>query len=224
MLVENDKLIVCFVSPHPDDIELYCGGTLLDYAQRKECLSIIMMTNGGRGHNNPFRRGEALEQIRMQEARARYNLLCDVKLLFAGFKDAHVIHNDESILKVTSILKALNPDVIYCPEFIPALSERRHRDHLNTGKIIADACRLLHRPVTLRCYHSKSINYLHSIENYFEENNEAIKFYKSQRGLSIGPFMTGLTRLNHRYNQKRRKWGKELGVGYAEGFRETDKI
>ncbi len=215
-----EKLNICFVSPHPDDVELYCGGTLLDYEKKNASLSVIMMTKGGHGSRNPFLRGKPLEHIREQEARARYRLLDDLNLIFAGFKDANVIHDHASIQKITDVLKELKPDIIYLPEFVSKLSERRHSDHINTGKIIFDASQRLHRSVSLRCYHSKLINYIHKIDDYFEKNNEAIQLYKSQRGKSLGPFKSGLMRLNHRYNKKRSRWGKEIGAHYAEGFRE----
>lgn len=219
MFAERNKLSICFVSPHPDDVELYCGGTLLDDAKKGASISVVMMTNGGLGTINPFRRGKVLEKIREEEARARYALIDNLTLIFVEFKDANVICNEESLLRVVEILQVLNPDVIYLPEFVRELSERKHRDHLNTGKLIVEASLRIQRPMKLRCYHSKKINHLRNIDGYFEKNNEAINFYKSQLGFSIGPFMSGLRRWNYQYNKKRRQWGAEIGARYAEGFR-----
>lgn len=216
----KDKPSICFVSPHPDDIELYCGGTLLDHAKKNERLSVIMMTYGGRGTSNPFLKGKPLEKIREQEARARYSLIDDLELIFAEFKDKQVIYSNESVERVLTILRTINPDIIYLPECNRKISERLHSDHLNTGKIILEASKQLDKIVTFRFYHSKDINKLVNIDKYYELNNEAIKFYKSQKGISVGPILTGLTRMHYHHNKKRCRWGKQIGALYAEGFRE----
>jgi LmbE family N-acetylglucosaminyl deacetylase len=220
--MSSEPIISCFVSPHPDDIELYCGGMLLDHAARNDSLAVIMMTNGGFGSRNPLYRGEVLEKIRKQEALTRYALLDNVNLIFAEFKDGHVRQNTESVTKITLILQQIKPDIIYLPEFIPALSERGHCDHLHTGKIIMEASQHLDYPLKLRCYHSKAINYIHAIDPFFKENNQALQCYKSQRGISFGPFKTGIQSYLHHYNKKRRLWGKHIGARYGEGFREIE--
>ncbi len=221
-MIERNKeqLNICFVSPHPDDVELYCGGVLLDHANKNHRLSVIMMTYGGKGTINPFLRGEPLEKIREQEARARYNLLDNLQFIFAGFKDAEVMCNQDSIARLATILQSISPDIIYLPEFNPQLSERQHNDHINSGKIILEASKQLDKPVAMRCYHSTSINKLVNIDEYYEQNNEAIKFYKSQKGFPIWPFLSSLTRFHYHHNKKRRRWGKDIGSAYAEGFRE----
>lgn len=216
----KDQLNICFVSPHPDDIELYCGGTLLDYAQKNYRLSVVMMTYGGRGTINPFLRGVPLEKKREQEAKSRYSLINNLELIFVGFKDAEVLCTKDSVSRLSTILCSINPDIIYAPEFTPHLSERQHKDHLNTGKIILEASKHLHKSVIVRCYHSTSVNKLINIDDYYEQNNDAIKIYKSQIGLSIWPFRSALTRFLAQHNKKRSRWGREMGALYAEGFRE----
>ncbi|CEG59001.1 PIG-L deacetylase family protein [Legionella fallonii] len=218
--LNKKQLNICFVSPHPDDVELYCGGVLLDHAKKNHRLSVIMMTYGGKGTINPFLRGEPLEKIREQEARARYNLLDNLEFIFAGFKDTKVLCDKDSIARLATILKTINPDIIYLPEFNSQLSERQHNDHIHSGKIILAASKQLTKPVTMRCYHSISINRLINIDEYYEQNNEAIKFYKSQKGFPIWPFLSSLTRFHYHHNKKRSRWGKDIGVAYAEGFRE----
>lgn len=111
-MTHSNPLNICFVSPHPDDIELYCGGTLLAHASTNASLSVLMMTNGGFGSRNPFRRGKILEKIRAQEARNRYALLNQVQLIFAEFKDKRVMNDIASVVKITQILQLLKPDII----------------------------------------------------------------------------------------------------------------
>lgn len=212
---------ICFVAPHPDDIELYCGGSLLAHAHQQDILSVIMMTRGGLGTNNPFRKGAALEKIREQEARRRYQLLADLQLIFLDFKDGAVLSNHEAVAELSSHLQTLRPDLIYCPEMSLDFSERRHSDHIHTGRIISEASLLLNKDVILRYYHSKFVNYFIDVQDYIHTNNKAIHFYRSQLGMSVWPFLSGLNFLHHCYNKKRRNWGRKLGTRYAEGFREV---
>src|SRR5580704_11606565 len=135
-MTEKKPLNICFVSPHPDDIELYCGGTLLAHEKKNHRLSVVMMTYGGRGTGNPFLKGKSLEKIREQEARTRYSLVTNLEFIFAGFKDTKVLCDHDSISRLTTILQLINPDIMYAPEFNPKLSERQHKDHINTGKIV----------------------------------------------------------------------------------------
>lgn len=216
----QQKLNVCFISPHPDDIEIYCGGALLAHASNNDNLTVIMMTHGERGAINPFLRGPKLASIRKREAEARYAEIETLELIFAQFKDGQLISNRSTVSCLANLLIPLKLDIIYIPEFNQKLSERKHKDHINAGQIINKASRMLQRPLRLRCYHSKVINNYMDISPYYAQNNKALLFYKSQQGCSINSFLFGLSAHRFRYNKKRQSWGKEIGCDYAEGFRE----
>lgn len=212
---------VCFVSPHPDDIELFCGGSLLKHVSENNQITIIMMTKGGKGTWNPFIREEKLEKIREQEARARYNIINNINLIFANFKDAEVIKNENSINIMKHLLLPINPDIIYIPEYIADLAMWNHMDHIQTSEIVLEITKHQKKSTIIRCYHSTAINYIVNIDNFYHDNNRAIRFYKSQSGLfAPEPFL--VPRLKKRYNKHRRQWGKKIGCHYAEGFREIN--
>ena len=46
------------IGAHPDDIEFGCGGTLIKYGQHGHDVSLLVMTDGGRGGNGRLRRLE----------------------------------------------------------------------------------------------------------------------------------------------------------------------
>jgi N-acetylglucosamine malate deacetylase 1 len=209
---------VCFFSPHPDDIELFCGGTLLDHEQRNDQLFIIMMTKGGKGTINPFTSEEKLEKIREKEAIQRYDLVKNLKLIFMDFKDGEVKVNDESIIIIQSLLNQINPTLIYIPEYLFNWVTWKHSDHINTGAMVSKAVDTL-SSTTIRCYHSSKVNRIIMIDSYYEKNNEAIKFYKSQYGV-FGPELFFLNRFVKLCNKQRKHLGEQNGCRYAEGFRE----
>lgn len=216
----QQKKNVCFISPHPDDIELYCGGALLDHVYKNDNITVIMMTNGDRGSANPLIRGQKLALRRRNEAKARYALIDNLNLIFADYNDTQLVSNNTSVAHLEHLIAPLAPDIIYLPEFITQISERKHNDHLSSGIIVHEVSQKLKHPVFLRCYHSTKPNTFINISRYYEQNNEALLYYKSQQGYSISAFVYGITYLRYRYNRKRRLWGTMTGCDYAEGFRE----
>lgn len=211
---------VVFVSPHPDDIEIFCGGALLEHVRNDDQIIIFLMTKGGKGTLNPFLKESTLEKIRAHEAHSRYQLLSNAQLMFAGFKDKKIECGKDSVQTIIALLRPIPADIIYIPEFNRQWTHYHHRDHIHSGEIVYKAAKELKKPVVMRCYHSKQTNLLIDIKKeQYEENNQAIKYYKSQNHLlSNSPFV--LSTLNFQYNRKRRQWGKENGSLYAEGFRE----
>lgn len=62
-----DKLNVMVVSPHPDDAEINCGGTIAKYSKQGHNIFICIATNGNAGHISI--EPDKLAMIREKEAR-----------------------------------------------------------------------------------------------------------------------------------------------------------
>ena len=62
------------VTPHPDDAEIGCGGTIAKWIELGTRVYYILCTNGDKGTNDPNITSEELRKIRAKEqyAAAKY--------------------------------------------------------------------------------------------------------------------------------------------------------
>ena len=209
---------ILFVSPHPDDIELFCGGALLHHDNLGDNITVLLMTKGDKGTRNPWLKGDKLAALRAAEAQQRCQQLKNCHLVFAGFNDQEVTVNEDSIRLILDMLNSLKPDIIYIPEWIHNISIYKHEDHQNAGKLFLEATTLASLATELRYYHSKDSNlFIKMSDLHYQQNNQAMKGYKSQNTLFTS--LPTLAMLRHWYNRKRRCWGKANHTRYAEGFR-----
>lgn len=71
------------VIAHPDDADIWCGGTLRTYYEEGHEISIIVVTNGRTGTNEPVS-DTWLIQTRQQEQEASAKTYHAQQLLFLG--------------------------------------------------------------------------------------------------------------------------------------------
>ena len=210
-----------FYVPHPDDLELFCGGTFLQHYHHQDNMQVLMMTRGGAGTLNWRLKGTRLEKIRTGEATQRFALVPMAGLLWLDFQDGNVRLAPPAVHAVLSRITAYQPNMIYLPESRLGRSRYWHPDHLHTGKIVEEAARQAVRPLTLRYYHSKTADRFVNIDPYFEANQAALRCYASQYGINaLPPFhMHALEMLRKR---RVKELAQKIGCKYAEGFRELE--
>lgn len=97
------------LSPHPDDIELGCGGTLARYANQGHQIGVVRFAMCGIGH-------ESARASALLNARWTYDLTFDRRMLW-GARQAVL---DELV----RIREAVKPDLV----FLPAATDD-HQDH-----------------------------------------------------------------------------------------------
>jgi LmbE family N-acetylglucosaminyl deacetylase len=143
-----DKNRVLIVMPHPDDAELYCGGTVARLIESGVEVMMIKMTNGGKGTRQTSISEEKMKTLRSQEdhnaahtlgIKAGNNIQLDIP-------DGEVESNLETIEKVAYHIRKFRPDlIITCnPEdvfirFAKDISWVNHRDHRSTARVAIDA-------------------------------------------------------------------------------------
>lgn len=200
---------ICFISPHPDDIELFAGGALLSHCKQEDNISVLMITNGENAHNKIF--FENLGEIRQQEAQNRYAKLQNVKVTYLNCKDGSLI-NDKSLIEKCENFFVYNKfDCIYLPEKKQHTSYH-NKDHLYVSEVITKICQNLSEKVTLRYYHSKKNNFFIDVSNDIKDVKRALKYYKSQYLLFLMYFISEIF--------KKKYYGIHNKCKYAEGFRE----
>ena len=96
---------------HPDDVEWYCGGTLLKYKQAGHKIFIALTTSGNTGSNEiPSR--EQIQNTREAEQLEAAKYL-DAEVMFLRFEDEGLFDTPETRRAVLTAIRWANPDVIF---------------------------------------------------------------------------------------------------------------
>lgn len=114
--------------PHPDDVELFCGGTLARLAQLGHSTAVVDLTRGERASNGtPEERArEAAAAGRVLGLRFRDNL---------GLPDTGLNPHDAAQLRsAVAALRLHRPEIVLLPWI-----EERHPDHAAAGALLTKA-------------------------------------------------------------------------------------
>lgn len=166
---------VLFVSPHPDDVEVFAGGAARLHVLAGDRVEEAVLTRGERGAL--LRRGESLARRRAEEARRAAGR--------QGYSEVHQLDLGDGRLQdvdagrpLEALLQATKPDLVYAPE--PVHSFYRHPDHLAAGRA---SLRTFGDRVDLRLYHTRRPDVRVDIAAVFSDKRAALKEHRSQKGL-----------------------------------------
>jgi N-acetylglucosamine malate deacetylase 1 len=216
----SDRILV--FSPHPDDVEIFMGGTLLKHLHRGDTVRVVMMTRGEKGSWLSLfgkSRQEALSRTRAEEVQRRYALAPGLELEQLEFPDAGIRLTGDAVETIRSELERFRPSLVYLPEPLEAQSRYTHPDHLATGAIVEAAFDQAADRPRARYYHSRQVTVLEDISEFHESNLRALRCYRSQyRASAAPPFLLHLLERLRRGETRRN--GRRAGVMYAEAFRE----
>lgn len=148
LIVQPTGKTVMVLAPHMDDEVLGCGGTLAKHIQAGAHVTVVYMTDGGRGdvalneaELRPDQRREAqaaLVALRKAEAARAAKLLGIQGIIYLDYPDGALRVDAGSVAKMDELLRALRPDHVYLP-FVMDL----HEDHWQTNCIFYEAARRL---------------------------------------------------------------------------------
>ncbi len=210
-------------SPHPDDVELGCGGTLAAFAGRGSSFGIVDLTRGEMGTRGTpeIRRAEAVEAARILGARFRVNL---------DLGDGDLRTDRAAQRLVVDVVRRARPRFVFAPLVLD-----RHPDHVRASRLVSDASwyaglRKLetglppHRPdqvVFYAAYVFASPTFLVDVSASFAAKMAALRAYRSQfhdenskepeTYVSSSGFFEGI-------EARARALGRIANVEYAEGF------
>ena len=115
-------------SPHPDDVEFFCGGSMLLAAQAGLKTAIVDLTEGELSTNgDPVRRSA--------EREAASELLGLETRVSLGLPDGSLGADGATGTPSCEALRELAPRVVLAPYW-----EDRHPDHEAAGRIVREAC------------------------------------------------------------------------------------
>jgi bacillithiol biosynthesis deacetylase BshB1 len=218
------RLDLLAIGPHPDDVELTSGGTILKMARAGYRVGILDLTRGETGsRGTPEKRlKEAAKAAEILGVRIRRNL---------GLPDAHLQVSEEHKMAVAEVIREFEPHTVILPYW-----EGRHPDHYTAGQMCYEACfvaglknyslaGLPFRPfkiVYAAAYADVRPTFAVDITEEYDRRRKAILAYGSQfnppRKERKSRVALPLDELEERMSTIARHYGRMIGVKYAEGF------
>jgi bacillithiol biosynthesis deacetylase BshB1 len=219
-----EKLDVAAIAPHPDDLEIICGGTLAKLARQGYRVAMFDLTSG-----EPTPRGS--EEIRVREAEAARKVLGVPLRLNVGLPNRVLMDSPENRFRLATLFRRHRPTVIIgTAGRTPAASPDHHQGHLliEAARFYSQLTKwndrfegtqpyrvphLIYAPFPFeaeqRLWHS---TFVVDISDTFQQKLDAIRCYESQfdadRWVRVQHFITG-------YNIHQ---GSRCGFMYGEVF------
>jgi len=205
-------------SPHPDDAELGCGGTLFSLRRRGAEVHLTVVTDGRLGTRDPALRPEAVAGMRAGEQRAAAAAL-GVELRMLGLPDGGPLDHYDLRDRAVREIRRCRPDYVFVCD--PWLRYEAHSDHRAVGLAVSEAALLsglVHyapgevAPWTVQgilFYFPERADVLHPLtEEAYDARSRAIACHLSQ-------FAEGDPYLE-RLGEQLRRLGEAAGSRYAE--------
>ena len=136
--MEETPRKVLVVTPHPDDADFWCAGTIAKWIGDGATVRYVLCTDGGKGTTDPNVSSEELSKIREQEQADAVEILGVQKLVLLHHPDGFLEDDDEFRRELVRQIRQVQPDVVLCPE--PYRKNLAwHRDHRIAGQVAIDA-------------------------------------------------------------------------------------
>ena len=208
-------LDILALSPHPDDVELCCGGLIAKMSGKGYRIGIVDLTKGELGT-------EGTAEIRMQEAAEAAEILGVQIRENMDFGDCKLISGFDEAKRLAGVIRQYRPSVL-----IASYGDGHHPDHAESRKLADKAVFFAklkkvqtgheaHR-VRMVAYYmlhkSFEPSFIVDVTESYGKKLEAIKAYKSQMELMLG--MEGLLKSIELRDQL---YGSKIGVKHGEPF------
>lgn len=123
-----NKKNILVISPHPDDMEFGCGGTVYRFSKKGYRIFLYVATGGEYGGDLKTRRSEQERSARIMGAR----------VIWGVFKDTEVFLKREAINEVEGVIKKVDPFLIFVNFY-----KDTHQDHVAISKATITAARYI---------------------------------------------------------------------------------
>lgn len=208
---------------HPDDVELFCGGTVIKLVRQGYRVGVIDLTRGEMSTRGTpqLRRQETAQATVIMNLAIREN---------AGLPDGNIANTPENRLKIIGFLRQYQPKTVLIP-----YSYDRHPDHVHAGVLLSEAIFYSglakindghepYRPQQVISYYHHwvdNVTVVVDISAEFEDKKKAITAYRSQfhdpdsreaeTYISSKAFMESI-------ENRARYFGDQIGTLYGEPF------
>jgi len=212
---------------HPDDADIFCGGTLAKHADRGDDVTIAYMTRGELGGFDTTE--EAVAATREEEAKRAAEVL-GTDAVFLDFLDGRISYSMENRLRIVDAIREHSPDVV-----LTHYHDDMHPDHRTTSRLVTDAYYMASLPMaeTNHPAHDPDNVYFFGkptssfepdvivdIAGYQEAKEEAFFQHESQVAWleEHGGIDAEFENIVENMRAEARVLGRTAGVEFAEGF------
>lgn len=209
--------------PHPDDVEIFCGGTLIRMADFGHETGVVDLTRGELA-------SRGTPELRAKEAEASGAVLGLKYRENLGLPDGFVSADSrEQLNKVVEVLRRRKPELVLVPWI-----EDRHPDHAAAGALITKAVffagllrfetdppseRFVPRQVLYyQLRHRFVPSFVADTSAAFERKKQAIACYESQvsSAPNAPPTLIGSPRALEAIEARDRWFGSMIGTSHGE--------
>jgi len=218
---------VLAIVAHPDDADIFCGGTLAKHADRGDDVAIVHLTRGEYGGLDATEAEVAA--VREDEARASARTL-GAEAAFLDFRDGRVTYSLDHRLALVDVIREYEPDVI-----LTHYREDMHPDHRASSRLVTDAYYMAslplvetehppHDPDNVYFFGKPTAEFEPSVfvdvTEYQDVKEEAIDCHESQVEFlqEHGGIDAEFEHLMEGVRAEARVLGKRTGARFAEGF------
>ena len=218
-----EKIDCIAFGPHPDDVELFCAGTLVKLKSQGYRTAIVDLTQGELSTNGDVK-------IRRKESKQAAKILNLDKRLNLSIPDGRITFDEKNRKKIVNVIRTYRPDICLVPYW-----EDRHPDHSDASLLIQravfdaglkkiESTYKAHRPGTILYYmlhQTFDPTFVVDISGEIDIKTEAILAYASQFSQSaIGIQQTPINQTDFLESLTSRATclGHQIGVKYGEGF------
>ena len=193
---------IALIMAHPDDADIYCGGSIAAWRSMGATVTILIATDGSKGGDfDP----EELAQLRSKEATAAAKVL-DANLIQLNFPDGELSQSEEFASRLTTEILHLQPNLL-----VAHAPNDYHADHrtVSDGALIAASFRAPVLWVDPMMGNDFLPNYYVDITPFQDQKERAILCHTSQ-----GPeHFVEMSRVQGRF--------RSAQCGQLEGFAEA---
>lgn len=216
-----DACDVLAIGPHPDDVEIGAGGTLLLLAAAGHTVSVVDLTRGEMGS-----RGTADE--RRNEADAASKALGLQQRINLGIPDTQVSSSPAHVDLLVAVLRRARPELLFAP-----LERDLHPDHTAAAQLVSRAWFLAglknhephlgapHRPrLVLRFPGNVPVepSVCVDISSVVDRKADVVRCYRSQLAPPDKSHLLQGIDVLERAQVRDRFFGARIGVAAAEPF------
>jgi LmbE family N-acetylglucosaminyl deacetylase len=126
------------VTPHPDDAEFGCSGTVARLIQAGKEVCYLVATNGDKGGRDSNMTAEYLIDARQKEQRRAADILGVSEVVFLDFGDGELEDDHAFRRQLVYHIRRLKPNIVFTTDPFRT-SFYIHRDHRITGLVTIDA-------------------------------------------------------------------------------------
>ena len=222
---------VLVISPHADDAEGGCGGTVAKWIKEGKSVVYVLCTNGDKGTSDPAVKPEQLAATREKEQLAAADVLGVREVIFLRHPDQGLEETPEFRKELVRLIRMYRPDTVISVD--PYRKYIWHRDHRITGQVVLDAvfpyARDLYaypdlieeglEPFKVKevlLWASEEPNYNVDITGVFDMKVKALRCHESQVGAAP------LVEMEERIKERSRMYAEGEDYDLAESFHRVE--